>query len=180
MPTKAGSKRVLVALHGLGGSVAGYRWMPEDLQIPDMNYLLVNAPDSYYGGYSWYDFSGDEGAGIRRSRGLLFELLDGLPARGFRPNAGGPQTCTSRDRAYSPAPDGEAAEACRRYRLPGRAPGRWCQSVGDFQPELSCMKRSLKRSGQSTPDLPSDLPLFRSRFPKPSVACPTGHACAWL
>jgi phospholipase/carboxylesterase len=78
-----GSKRLLVALHGLGDSAAGYRWLPLELRLPSLNYLLVNAPDVYYGGFSWYDFSGDEGAGIRRSRKLLFDLLDAQPARGF-------------------------------------------------------------------------------------------------
>src|SRR5262245_21960032 len=78
-----GSKRLLVALHGLGDSPAGYRWMPQELAIPNLNYLLVNAPDPYYTGYSWYDFSGDEGVGIQRSRKLLFELLDAQCERGF-------------------------------------------------------------------------------------------------
>jgi len=53
------SKRLLIMLHGLGDSIAGYGWMPEALNLPWLNYLLVNAPDSYYGGYSWYDFAGD-------------------------------------------------------------------------------------------------------------------------
>ena len=62
------SKRLLIALHGLGDSTAGYRWMPSALQLPWLNYLLVNAPDDYYGGYSWYDFAGNPGPGIERSR----------------------------------------------------------------------------------------------------------------
>jgi phospholipase/carboxylesterase len=77
------SRRLLIALHGLGDSVAGYRWLPSALALPWMNYLLVNAPDSYYGGFSWYDFTGDEAKGIRRSRALLVELLDQQPAKGF-------------------------------------------------------------------------------------------------
>jgi len=77
------SKRLLVALHGLGDSTAGYRWLPSAMSMPWMNCLLVNAPDPYYGGYSWYDFTGDEGQGIRRSRALLFELLDAQRAKGF-------------------------------------------------------------------------------------------------
>jgi phospholipase/carboxylesterase len=77
------SGRLLIALHGLGDSVAGYRWLPSALALPWMNYLLVNAPDSYYGGFSWYDFTGDEAKGIRRSRALLVELLDQQPAKGF-------------------------------------------------------------------------------------------------
>jgi len=74
---------LLVALHGLGDSTAGYRWLPEALGFPWMNYLLVNAPDPYYGGYSWYDFAGNEAAGVERSRRLLFELLDAQRAKGF-------------------------------------------------------------------------------------------------
>jgi phospholipase/carboxylesterase len=77
------SKRLLIALHGLGDSTAGYRWLPSAMRLPWMNYLLVNAPDPYYGGYSWYDFTGDEGQGIRRSRAMLFELLDTQRAKGF-------------------------------------------------------------------------------------------------
>jgi phospholipase/carboxylesterase len=66
----------MIVLHGLGDSREGYRWLPEALELPWLNYLLVNAPDEYYGGYSWYDIYGDAGRGITRSRRLLFELLD--------------------------------------------------------------------------------------------------------
>jgi phospholipase/carboxylesterase len=48
-----------------------------------MNYLLANAPDEYYGGYSWFDFAGDMRPGVKRSRRLLFELLDALRDKGF-------------------------------------------------------------------------------------------------
>jgi phospholipase/carboxylesterase len=76
------SRRIFVMLHGLGDSVAGWRWFPEALDLPWMNYLLVNAPDRYYGGYSWFDYpGGDMAPGIHRSRKLLFELLDGLLAK---------------------------------------------------------------------------------------------------
>lgn len=77
------SRRLLIALHGLGDSGEGYRWLPEALELPWLNYLLVNAPEEYYGGYSWFDIYGDSGAGIRRSRQLLFELLDAQRAAGF-------------------------------------------------------------------------------------------------
>jgi len=81
--TQKDSKRLLIALHGLGDSTAGYRWMPSALRLPWLNYLLVNAPDDYYGGYSWYDFAGNPGPGIERSRKLLFGLLDAQRANGF-------------------------------------------------------------------------------------------------
>ena len=77
------SRRLMIMLHGLGDSMEGYRWVPEALDLPWLNYLLVNAPDEYYGGYSWYDFAQDIVPGVARSRKLLFELLDAQRAAGF-------------------------------------------------------------------------------------------------
>jgi phospholipase/carboxylesterase len=79
------SRRLMVMLHGLGDSLEGYRWFPEALNLPWLNYLLVNAPDEYYGGYSWFDYPGDISPGIVRSRKLLFDLLDGLRAKNIAP-----------------------------------------------------------------------------------------------
>lgn len=76
------SKWLMVVLHGLGDSLAGYRWLPEAMGLPWLNYQLVNAPDHYFGGYSWYDFAGVPGPGIERSRKLLVEFFDQLAAGG--------------------------------------------------------------------------------------------------
>lgn len=73
-----GSRRLLIALHGLGDSMEGYRDVPEWLQLPWLNYLLVNAPDPYYGGFSWFDIYSDSLPGIVRSRRLLTKLLNSL------------------------------------------------------------------------------------------------------
>ena len=70
------SQWLMVVLHGLGDSMEGYRWLPEALDLPWLNYLLVNAPDSYYEGFSWYDLMGDPAPGVTRSREALFEMLD--------------------------------------------------------------------------------------------------------
>jgi phospholipase/carboxylesterase len=78
-----GSRDLMFVLHGLGDSLDGYEWFPEALRIDRLNYLLVNAPDEYYGGFSWYDFAGDPGPGIRRSRKLLGQLLEAQVAAGF-------------------------------------------------------------------------------------------------
>jgi phospholipase/carboxylesterase len=77
------SRRLMIMLHGLGDSIEGYRWLPEAMQLPWLNYLLVNAPSEYYGGYSWFDFAGNIAPGVARSRALLFALLDALRAQGF-------------------------------------------------------------------------------------------------
>lgn len=66
----------MVVLHGLGDSMEGYRWLPDGLRLPWLNYLLVNAPDPYFGGFSWYDYQGDAATGVNRSRRLLIELLE--------------------------------------------------------------------------------------------------------
>ena len=80
---KSDSKALMIVLHGLGDSTAGYHWVPEAFDLAWMNYLLVNAPDTYYGGFSWFDFAGDLRPGVERSRKLLFELLDDQRAKGF-------------------------------------------------------------------------------------------------
>ncbi len=82
----------MIVLHGLGDSVAGYTWVPQLLRLPWLNYLLVNAPDPYYGGYSWYDIltTGPVNSdwkfsqpSVQRSAKLLNGLLDAQRAAGF-------------------------------------------------------------------------------------------------
>lgn len=76
--------KLLVVLHGLGDSLEGYRFLPEFLDQKDLNYLLLNAPDSYYMGYSWFPFPGDTATGIIRSRGLLIQVMQELLAIGYK------------------------------------------------------------------------------------------------
>ena len=73
----------MVVLHGLGDSMEGYRWFPDIMENPKLNYLLVNAPDEYYGGFSWYDIYENPTPGVERSRNLLFELMDEQRETGF-------------------------------------------------------------------------------------------------
>jgi phospholipase/carboxylesterase len=63
----------------------GWRWFPEAMNLPGLNYLLVDAPDEYFGGFSWFNLGeiDDMLPGIQRSRQLLFELLDHLRAKGL-------------------------------------------------------------------------------------------------
>jgi phospholipase/carboxylesterase len=80
------SKHLMVVLHGLGDSMEGYRFLPQVLNLPRLNYLLVNAPDDYYGGYSWFPYPSDNMTpAVKRSRELLFELLDEQGKNGFKP-----------------------------------------------------------------------------------------------
>jgi phospholipase/carboxylesterase len=77
------SRRLLVALHGLGDSMEGYRWLPEAMNLPWLNYLLVNAPEEYYGGYSWYDYAGDITPGVTQSVRMVSELLEAQRKSGW-------------------------------------------------------------------------------------------------
>ena len=67
-----------------GDSLEGYRFLPEYLKVPGLEYLLVNAPDQYFTGFSWFDIFNDLRPGIQRSRALLFDLLGELQAHGWR------------------------------------------------------------------------------------------------
>lgn len=80
-----GTKRLMLVMHGLGDSYAGYRFLPETMGIPGLQYLLVNAPDPYFTGFSWFDIFGDLSPGIVRSRELLFEALAELEEAGWPP-----------------------------------------------------------------------------------------------
>lgn len=79
-----GKKDLLVGLHGLGDSLEGYRWVPSILGAPGRDILLVNAPDRYYEGYSWYDIDGNCTPGVERSYGLLEKLLNQLEEKGYQ------------------------------------------------------------------------------------------------
>ncbi|MED5454419.1 MAG: serine esterase [Verrucomicrobiota bacterium] len=84
IPAKeANSKWLMVVLHGLGDSMEGYRWLPSVMGNPRLNYLLVDAPDNYYGGFSWYDIYDNPSPGIERSRKLLFTLMDQQRKAGY-------------------------------------------------------------------------------------------------
>jgi phospholipase/carboxylesterase len=87
VPAKNVSARdLLVVLHGLGDSMEGYRWVPSMIGNPNLNVLLVNAPDAYYGGFSWYEYEPEAraaGPGVERSYRLLESLLDKQREQGF-------------------------------------------------------------------------------------------------
>jgi phospholipase/carboxylesterase len=89
VPAQNGNSRnLLIALHGLGDSMEGNRWVPQMIGNPNLNVLLVNAPDAYYGGFSWYDYAAGPdvvGVGVERSYRLVESLLDSTSAKGFAP-----------------------------------------------------------------------------------------------
>lgn len=86
-PAPGPRERLIVVLHGLGDSLHGFSFLPQALKLPEFSYLMLNAPDDYYGGFSWYDFGGQGNPvshpGITRSRELLLNLIGELKGQGM-------------------------------------------------------------------------------------------------
>lgn len=80
------SRDLLIVLHGLGDSMEGYRWIPQAIGSANLNVMLVNAPDAYYGGFAWYEYVPDRSVsagGVERSYRLLESLLNSTAEKGF-------------------------------------------------------------------------------------------------
>lgn len=77
---------VLIFMHGRGGSMHDFEDLCAAWKIPHLCYLLLNAPDPFFGGWSWYDLPPSPLPGILRSRALLEEVLQALNEAGFPPS----------------------------------------------------------------------------------------------
>jgi phospholipase/carboxylesterase len=75
---------LMVVLHGRGDSPAGYESFQDELDIPGLNLLLLQAPDDYYTGYSWYDLPPNQLPGIQRSKKLLNHVFEEIFEQGFK------------------------------------------------------------------------------------------------
>jgi len=78
IPSKVPSKKIMIILHGRGDSSEGFTFLPPYLNIDEMNYILLDAPYDYFGGFSWYDLPPNQLEGIAYSRKILTEILDTL------------------------------------------------------------------------------------------------------
>ena len=76
IPANKKTTKTMVILHGRGDSYYGFQDFVGELNYPDINYLLINAPDEYFFGYSWYDLFPNQLPGIIRSRELLDQLFN--------------------------------------------------------------------------------------------------------
>jgi phospholipase/carboxylesterase len=79
----ANIKRVLVALHGMGDSMESFVHFRDELGVDDCHLLLLNAPDRYLEGYSWYPLEPLHRPSIRRNRQALLECVRVLEREGF-------------------------------------------------------------------------------------------------
>ena len=77
------SKKLMIILHGRGDSSEGFAGLPEFLDIPEMNYLLLDAPFEYFSGFSWYQLPPKQLPGIQYSSKILTQILDELFSEEF-------------------------------------------------------------------------------------------------
>ncbi len=78
IPSKTDSNKLIIILHGRGDSSEGFRFFPQELDLNDVNYLLLDAPFEYYTGFSWYELPPNQLPGIEYSSKILTEILDTL------------------------------------------------------------------------------------------------------
>ncbi|NUM59278.1 MAG: serine esterase [Bdellovibrionaceae bacterium] len=74
----------MIVLHGRGDSYKPFRKFDEELNIPEMNYLLLNAPRKFLTGFSWYGEPPYQKEGVLRIRSKMFELLNLLENHGWK------------------------------------------------------------------------------------------------
>ncbi len=79
------SERLMIVLHGKGDSTKPFLAFDKELRIPDMNYLLLNAPKKYLDGYSWYGDGEFQKGGVLKIRAKMLRLLSELEAQGWKP-----------------------------------------------------------------------------------------------
>jgi phospholipase/carboxylesterase len=84
IPSKKTSDKLMLVLHGKGDSLRPFRHFDEELNVPEMNYLLLNAPKKFLDGYSWYGDPPYERAGVLKIREKLLQLLSDLEAQGWK------------------------------------------------------------------------------------------------
>lgn len=84
IPAKRSSNLLMIVLHGKGDSLKPFRQFNEELAVSDINYLLLNAPKKYLGGFSWYGEPPYQRIGVLRVRQKMFQLLNELEAQGWK------------------------------------------------------------------------------------------------
>lgn len=84
IPARRKSEKLMIVLHGRGDSLKPFKKFNEELNIPHMNYLLLNAPRKFLDGYSWYGEPPYQAQGVLRIREKMFQLLADLEAQGWK------------------------------------------------------------------------------------------------
>ncbi len=84
IPAHKKSKKLMIVLHGRGDSLRPFKEFDDEMKVPEMNYLLLNAPRKYLNGFSWYGEPPFQKNGVLKIRHKLFQLLEELEAQGWK------------------------------------------------------------------------------------------------
>ncbi|HWU42554.1 MAG TPA: hypothetical protein VN132_03915 [Bdellovibrio sp.] len=84
IPAKKKSDYLMIVLHGRGDSIRPFYSFDDEMKLPEMNYLLLNAPRKFLDGYTWYGEPPYQGHGVMKIREKLFDLLNDLENQGWK------------------------------------------------------------------------------------------------
>ncbi len=85
IPAHKESEKLMIVLHGKGDSMKPFMAFDEELQIPEMNYLLLNAPKKFLDGFSWYGDPPYQKGGVLKIREKMLKLMSEIEAHGWKP-----------------------------------------------------------------------------------------------
>lgn len=84
LPAQVKSDKLMIVLHGRGDSLKPFSDFHNELSIPEMNYLLLNAPRKYLDGFSWYGEPPYLEKNVESLRIQLFKVLRKLETQGWK------------------------------------------------------------------------------------------------
>lgn len=85
IPARQPSDKLMIVLHGKGDSLVPFREFDKELKMQDLNFLLLNAPQKFLGGYSWYKEPPHLDDEVIQVREKMFQLLDEVIHQGWKP-----------------------------------------------------------------------------------------------
>ena len=78
------AQKIMVVMHGLGDSKNSYVDFCKELNVSGLQYLVINGPIDYYGGYAWYEPPPEKPQqGLLNSLEKLERVLEELLKQGF-------------------------------------------------------------------------------------------------
>lgn len=84
IPAYRKSNKLILVLHGKGDSLKPFKEINNELDLKEFNYLLLNAPKKFLGGYSWYGEPPYQKKSVLKIREKIFQLLEKLEIQGWK------------------------------------------------------------------------------------------------